>query len=84
MVSSLAPHYGLMTGTAFAAEIENAFVDLSSTNVGLQLAQVLQRRQDAICIGDHHDYAQEMGRVDRLVADFLEAYYPIAAPWEKG
>ncbi len=84
MVSSLAPHYGLMTGTAFAAEIENAFVDLSSTNVGLQLAQVLQRRQDTICIGDHQDYAQEMGRVDRLVADFLRAYYPVAAPWEKG
>ncbi len=37
------------------------FVDLSSTNVGLQLENVLQRRQDAVCIGDHQDYAHGDG-----------------------
>jgi glycosyltransferase involved in cell wall biosynthesis len=83
MVSSLAPHYGLMTGAAYAATLENAFVDLSSTNVGHQLEQVLRRGQDAICLGDHQEYAMEMGRVDRLVAGFLEAYFPVPAPWER-
>jgi len=83
MVSSLAPHYGLMTGTAYESTTENSFIDLATTNVGLVLEQALQRRQDAICIGDHHDYAMEMARVDRLVADFFERYLPIAAPWER-
>ena len=83
MVSSLAPHYGLITGSAFASTLESVFVDLSGTQVVGVLDQVLQRRQDAICMGDHQDYALEMGRVDQLVADFLEAYYPIAAPWER-
>jgi hypothetical protein len=82
MVSSLAPHYGLMTGSAYAASLDNAFVDLATTNVGLVLEQALKRRQDTICLGDHHDYAMEMARVDRLVAGFFERYLPIAAPWE--
>ncbi|MGI8646229.1 MAG: stealth conserved region 3 domain-containing protein [Nocardioides sp.] len=83
MLSSLAPHYGLITGSAFASELESVFVDLSGTKVVVLLDQVRQRRQDASCMGDHQDYALEMGRVDQLVADFLEAYYPIAAPWER-
>ena len=60
MVSSLAPHYGLMTGSAYEASLENSFVDLATTNVGLVLENVLQRQQDAVCLGDHHDYAMEM------------------------
>ena len=82
MLSSLAQHYGLATGSAYEASLESVFVDLSSTNVSLQLDQLLRREQDAICLGDHHDYAFEVGRVDRLLAEFLETYYPIAAPWE--
>jgi glycosyltransferase involved in cell wall biosynthesis len=84
MLSSLAPTYGLLTGSAVEADIESAFVDLSNTMAGTQLQQLARRRQDVICIGDHHDYALEMGRVDRLLAAFLAAYYPIAAPWERG
>ncbi len=83
MVSSLAPFYGLMTGAAYEAALESTFIDLATTNVGLVLEQALQRRQDAVCIGDHHDYAMEMAKVDRLVADFFERYLPIAGPWER-
>ncbi|MEO5852670.1 MAG: stealth conserved region 3 domain-containing protein [Nocardioides sp.] len=83
LVSSLAQHYGLVTGTAYAAGIDSVFVDLSSTKVSLQLDQLLGREQDAICLGDHHDYAFEVARVDRLLAEFLQTYYPIAAPWER-
>ena len=82
MVSSLAPHYGLMTGTAYEATIENAFVDLATANVGLVLQQAAQRQQDVLCLGDTHDYAIEMAKVDRLLAGFFERYLPIAAPWE--
>jgi len=85
MLSSLAQHYGLITGSAYEApegSLESVFVNISSTEVIPQLEELRQRRQDAICLGDHHDFALEVGRVDRLVAEFLESYYPIAAPWE--
>lgn len=83
MLSSLAQHYGLVTGSAYESWLESVFVDLSSPRVSRQLDQLLQRDQDAICLGDHHDYAFEVGRVDRMLYEFLETYYPIAAPWER-
>jgi glycosyltransferase involved in cell wall biosynthesis len=81
-LSSLAQHYGLLTGTAYAAEADLAFVNLSNADVDRQLQRVLDRDQDFICLGDHHDHALRAERLDELLAEFLPAYFPIAAPWE--
>jgi hypothetical protein len=83
MLSSLAQHYGLITGSAYQASLQSTFVDLSSSEVIRQVERLLRRDQDAICLGDHHDYAYEVGRVDQMLAEFLETYLPIAAPWER-
>src|SRR5690606_28334712 len=84
MLSSLAQHYGLATGTAFAARAEHAFIDLSNARVERQLRQLRARDKDFFCVGDHHDFALDAERVDELLADFLELYFPVAAPWERG
>lgn len=82
LLSSLAQHYGLLTGRAFAATAEHAFVDLSNARVERQLKQLRARDHDFFCVGDHHDFAVDAEAVDAMLADFLEDYFPLAAPWE--
>ncbi len=83
MLSNLAQHYGLITGRAFAASAQHAFVDLSNARVERQLRQLRAREHDFFCIGDHHEFAHRPETVDEMLADFLEAYFPVAAPWER-
>lgn len=83
LLSSLGQHYGLITGSAFAGSAELAYVNLSNSDVGRQLGQLLERQQDFICLADHHDYALPPERVAELLAECLAAYYPVAAPWER-
>ncbi len=82
LLSSLAQHYGVLTGTAFAATARHAFVDLSNARVERQLAQLRARDHDFFCVGDHHDFAHDAEAVDAMLADFLADYFPLAAPWE--
>ncbi len=83
-LSSLAQHYALLTGKAYAAEPSLTFVNLSNADVDRQLARVLDRDQDFICLADHHDHAMSVEQLDALLADFYRDYFPVAAPWEKG
>ncbi|WP_110182162.1 stealth conserved region 3 domain-containing protein [Nocardioides solisilvae] len=83
MLSSLAQHHGLATGTAFEAHAEHAFIDLSNARVERQLRQLRARDKDFFCVGDHHDFAVDAERVDALLADFLDLYFPVPAPWER-
>ena len=82
MLSSLAQHYGLITGTSYVGEAANEFVNLSNSDVDWWLSQLLQRDQDFFCLGDHHDHALKQWRLDELLAEFFEEYFPVVAPWE--
>ena len=84
MLSSLAQHYGLLTGRAYAAESERAYVNISNSDLEWQLRNALARRQDFLCLADHHDHALDAERLDRTLEDFMAAYFPVAAPWEHG
>jgi hypothetical protein len=82
-LSSFAQHYGLLTGTAYAAEADTEFVNIANPDLDWQLSQLLLRDQDFFCLGDHHDHGFRQSRVDELLTAFLREYYPIAAPWEQ-
>lgn len=84
MLSSLAQHYGLLTGSSYVAAADLAFVNLANNDVDRQLEQVLTREQDFICLGDHHDHALRQSRLEELLAAWYPAYFPVAAPWELG
>ncbi|MGZ4449435.1 MAG: stealth conserved region 3 domain-containing protein [Nocardioides sp.] len=84
MLSSLAQHYGLMTGQARIRTAENAFVNLSSGDLEWQFRRLLLRENDFFCLGDHHDHALKPEKLAALLADFLQTYFPVRAPWEKG
>jgi hypothetical protein len=83
MLSSFAQHYGLLTGAAYAADVDNVFVNISNSDLDWQLSQLLDRDQDFFCLGDHHDHGFRTWRLDEMLTTFLQAYYPVAAPWEK-
>ena len=83
LLSNLAQHYGLITGSAFPAVAKQAFVDLSNARVERQLKQLRARDHDFFCVGDHHEFAHEPTEVDAMLADFLADYFPLAAPWER-
>lgn len=82
-LSSLAQHYGLMTGRSFVGEASRAYVNLSNSDLDWQLKKTLQREQDFICLADHHDHALNPVRLNRTLHAFMEAYFPMPAPWEK-
>ncbi|MEI2711935.1 MAG: stealth family protein [Nocardioides sp.] len=83
LLSSLAQHYGLLSGLAVVGDAVDEFVDLSEANVKPRLAALRARDFDFLCLGDHHAYALPIERVDEMLADFLTAYYPVRAPWER-
>ncbi|BFU44807.1 Stealth CR1 domain-containing protein [Krasilnikovia sp. MM14-A1004] len=85
LLSSLAHHYGLITGRAVEGGIRCGFV-----NVGLQehhprLKSLLQRRnQDVFCLNDYHDGDVPAEDQERIISAFLEAYFPIPSRFERG
>ena len=82
-LSSLAQHYGLLTGSSYVGEGELAYVNISNADVEATLGRLMSRDQDYICLGDHHDHALREERLVEVLHDFFEAYYPVAAPWER-
>ena len=83
MLSSLAQHYGLMTGNAVVGEAETAYVDISAGDLPRRLRKLQAREQDVICLGDHHDHALNPELLQRLLSEFFESYVPVRAPWER-
>ncbi|WP_298511899.1 stealth conserved region 3 domain-containing protein [uncultured Nocardioides sp.] len=87
LLSSFAQHYALLTGRAYAAahpdHSERAYINISNSDLDWQLKNALQRRQDFLCLADHHDHALGAERLDRTLAEFMATYFPVAAPWER-
>jgi hypothetical protein len=84
MLSSFAQSYGLITGQAFRASAHHGYVDLGHQQLPVQLKQMLNRNRDFFCIADNMLAAFDEERADALLHEFLEEYFPIAAPWELG
>jgi len=83
LLSSFAQHYGLLTGTARVTESERAYINISNSDLEWQLKKVLDRQQDFLCLADHHDHALNAERLDRTLEEFMAAYFPVVAPWER-
>ena len=88
MLSSFAQHFGLLTGTSYVAQhpdqSERAYINISNSDLEWQLKKALGREQDFLCLADHHDHALNEERLERTLAEFMSAYFPVAAPWERG
>ena len=82
LLSSFAEHYALLTGTAYAGQVERAYINISNSDLEWQLKKALERQQDFLCLADHHDHALHAERLDRTLTEFMATYFPVAAPWE--
>jgi glycosyltransferase involved in cell wall biosynthesis len=82
LASSLAQHYGLVTGQAVVGDIASAFVDLGAADLRTRLRDLLDRDRDCFCLGDAHTYGTPPERVAALLTELCEEYFPVAAPWE--
>ena len=83
LLSSFAQNYGLVTGQAFRAKAHHGYVDLGHQQLPAQLKAMMKRDRDFFCVADNLVSAFDDERADGLLLDFLKAYFPIAAPWEK-
>ncbi|KRE97480.1 hypothetical protein ASG76_01810 [Nocardioides sp. Soil774] len=84
LLSSFAQSYGLVTGQAFRAGAHHGYVDLGHQQLPVQLRQMLKRDRDFFCVADNLVSAFDSESADALLMDFLQEYYPVAAPWELG
>jgi len=82
LLSSLAQHYGLMTGAAVVGTAEVAYVDISAIDARRRLNRLQQRDHDFICLGDHHEHSFRPEALQQILETFFETLLPMAAPWE--
>jgi len=81
-LSSLAQHYGLLTGRAELGSLDLAYLDLTGADLAWHLDKARSGTHDVLCLADHHDHALRPELLARLLGDFLDATYPVAGPWE--
>ena len=77
--AELRPHHR----AAFRARAHHGYVDLGHQQLPAQLKAMMKRDRDFFCVADNLVSAFDEERADGLLLDFLKAYFPIAAPWEK-
>lgn len=83
LLSSLAQHHGLITGTAHLAPSDMTYVDLADPALRGRLRTLARRTHEGFCLGESHDPALDRRGVDEVLASFLAAYFPVPAPWER-
>ena len=85
MLSSFAQHYGLLTGTAYVGESERAYINISNSDLEWQLKKALRARSRTSCAWPTTTTtpSTRSGSTGTLT-EFMAAYFPVAAPWERG
>ncbi|MGN5732449.1 stealth family protein [Arthrobacter psychrochitiniphilus] len=85
VTNSLYHYYGLLTGTAtIQTDAKVKYVD-TTARAGLRCLPKLlaKRNMDFFCLNDGSFPEVPAEERAELVTDFLQKYFPIAAPWEK-
>jgi UDP-glucose 4-epimerase len=84
VTNSLYHYYALMTGRAVAqTQVRSLYVETTLRVALRQMDKLRKRRdQDMFCLNDGSfpEISDEVRRT--AVTEFLERYFPIAAPWE--
>ena len=85
VTNSLYHYYSLMTGRAIVQENARvSYVDTTMVSGLASLSELLKKRSvDFFCLNDGSFPEVTDEERTATVTDFLERYYPFAAPWEK-
>ncbi len=83
LTNGLIPYFAMYTGRGVAADIANKTVWFGANfkrNVA-EFLDIVKKRHKTFCIEDSQPTEDEYYNV--LLSQFLEYYFPVAAPWEK-
>lgn len=76
--------YALINGRSVETDYPSITVDISSKDSKGELDNILRRRAyDVICLNESDTPDDAKRVVDENVRDFMQAYYPLASPYEK-
>jgi Stealth protein CR4, conserved region 4 len=82
-VSSLYQYYTTFSGRSVRGDIRYMYADLEAPTTTAMLWRTLTRRDfDVFCLNDTDSSPQSLSQQQRLMEEFLTAYFPYKAPWE--
>lgn len=82
--SSLSHYYGYLTGRAVPGELRYFYADIARRETPLRLDQLSRDRDvDAFCLNDVDFSERDVGKLQSLVGDFLDGYFPLPSSFEK-
>ena len=82
--SSLHQNYAYLTGRAVSGSVRYGYIQLAVPDLALRLERMLTRRDwDTFCLNDAYSTPEQLESQTRLLTNFLERYFPQAAPWER-
>ncbi len=82
-IISLSHYFGYFTEQATAGNIRYEYVNIALANVRQRYRKLLtQDSWDAFCLNDTDNEGVDMVRQERLLSDFLQAYFPVKSPFE--
>lgn len=85
IASSLHHYYAFHTARAVPGSLRYAYLDLSHPNTATRLATLLARRdRQVFCLNDTVSDEQDIDAQQALLGPFLDAYFPVPSPYEKG
>lgn len=85
VASSLAHYYAYLTGRGVPGELSYFYADIARDETAVRLDKLLRRRnKEVFCLNDIDSSAGAEGaQLQRLVNDFLDAYFPLPSSFEK-
>ena len=84
IAASFAQHYGFATGRGVLGEISTEYVHVESPRLAWHLDRIRFTGDiDTCCINETGADTRPRPDREERIAEFLEAMYPIAAPWER-
>jgi hypothetical protein len=82
-IISLSHYFGFFTEQATAGNIRYEYVNIALANVRQRYRKLLtQDSWDAFCLNDTDNAGVDMVRQERLLSEFLQAYFPVKSPFE--
>ncbi|MFD6969594.1 stealth family protein [Streptomyces sp. NPDC059979] len=81
---TLAAHLGLADGQAVMGELAHAYISTGRADEIERLSGMVHDRwPDAFCLADDESITLSAQEQQRVVTTFLEAYFPVASPYER-
>lgn len=85
VASSLHHYYGYHSGRSVPDRLDYAYLDLMHPSTSRRLARILaERNLDVFCINDTVSARKDLANQLELLQPFLDSYFPVASPFEKG